>query len=58
METADLPEELAWITRPLLGKGGRKRTGHAIASHQNNVADFAVLNTRMKFLERLRVVAT
>src|SRR2546423_9993610 len=53
VETANLPEQFALrVTDPFGGKGGTDRSVHAVAAHQNDIANLAVLNALMKLLER------
>src|SRR4051794_10390522 len=56
VETADLPEQFARCARPFFRELRRQWPGcHAVTAHENDVADFAVLNSFVNFLERFAV---
>ena len=52
VEALDLPEQFAGLAGPLGGEGRAERPVHAVAAHQDDVADLAVLNALVQFLQR------
>ena len=42
----------ARFARPFVGKGGPDRAMHAVATHDDHIADFAIFDAFVKFLRR------
>src|SRR6266853_6388015 len=51
VEALNLPEQFSRFARPFFRKRRSHRSMHPVASQQNEIADFAVLDALMQFLE-------
>src|SRR5438309_199210 len=52
VEALNLPEQFSWFARPFSRECRSHRSMHPVAAQQNEIADFAVLNALIQFLER------
>ena len=52
VEVLNLPEQFTWFAGPFFRKRRSHRPMHPVAAQQNEIADFAILDALMQFLER------
>ena len=51
VKSLDLPQQLARLAGPFGGKGRSQQALHAVAAHQDNIANFSILNPLMELLQ-------
>src|SRR5207249_6394168 len=51
VKSLNLPQQLARLAGPFGGEGGSHRAVHSIAAHQDNIANFSILNPLMELLQ-------
>src|SRR5436190_11426718 len=51
VEIPNLPKQLVWLARPLGCERRARRPMHPVTAHENNIAEFAILNALVQFLQ-------